>query len=97
VSYVIENNTWEDSSERLNEFWEYLSKESSVDYIPGFTDWWDYLHNNINHDIATGEAARRYYTAKEFSVTGVPTVFAPLAPQVDTKFFDPIYILTLIS
>ena len=24
VSYVIENNTWEGSSERLNEFWEYL-------------------------------------------------------------------------
>ena len=39
VSYVIENNTWEGSSERLNEFWEYLSKESSVDYIHGFTSW----------------------------------------------------------
>jgi predicted acylesterase/phospholipase RssA len=24
VSYVVENNTWEGSSERLNEFWEYL-------------------------------------------------------------------------
>ena len=30
VSYVVENNTWEGSSERLNEFWEYLSKESSL-------------------------------------------------------------------
>ncbi|MGB6672243.1 MAG: patatin-like phospholipase family protein, partial [Candidatus Nitrosopolaris sp.] len=28
VSYVVENKTWEGSSERLNEFWEYLSKES---------------------------------------------------------------------
>jgi NTE family protein len=28
VSYVVENNTWEGSSEKLNEFWEYLSKES---------------------------------------------------------------------
>jgi NTE family protein len=28
VSYVIEKNTWEGSAERLNEFWEYLSKES---------------------------------------------------------------------
>ena len=37
VSYVIENNTWEGSAERLSEFWEYLSKESSLDYIPGFT------------------------------------------------------------
>ena len=88
VSYVLENNTWEGSAERLNEFWDYLSKESSFDHIPGFVQWWDYLHNNVNHDIATGEAARRYYTAKEFSFIGVPTVFSPLTPQVDTKFFD---------
>ncbi|MGB0027441.1 MAG: patatin-like phospholipase family protein [Nitrososphaeraceae archaeon] len=89
VSYVMENNTWEGSSERLKDFWEYLSKESSLDHIPGFTDWWDYLHNNVDHSIATGEAARRYYTTKEFSITGVPTVFSPLTPQLDTKFFDP--------
>ena len=60
-----------------------------MDHIPGFTQWWDYLQNNINHDIAPGEAARRYYTAKEFSFIGVPTVFSPLTPQVDNKFFDP--------
>ncbi|MFL6403324.1 MAG: patatin-like phospholipase family protein [Nitrososphaeraceae archaeon] len=89
VSYVVENNTWEGSAERLGEFWEYLSKESSLDHIPGFEAWWDYLHNNVNRGIATGEAARRYYTAKEFSVTGVPTAFSFLMPQLDTKFFDP--------
>jgi NTE family protein len=89
VSYVAENNTWEGSAERLNEFWEYLSKESSLDYIPGFEAWWDYLHNNVNRGIATGEAARRYYTAKEFSVTGVPSAFSFLTPKLDTKFFDP--------
>src|SRR6476619_5185141 len=89
VSYVMENNTWEGSSERLVEFWEYLSKESLLDCIPGFTNWWDYLHNNIDHGIATGEAARRYYSTKEFSVKGVPTVFSNLTPKLDTKFFDP--------
>jgi NTE family protein len=89
VSYVVENNTWEGSAERLNEFWDYLSKESSFDYIPAFGQWWDYLHHNINRDIAAAEAARRYYAAKEFSFIGVPTVFSPLTPQVDTKFFDP--------
>jgi len=88
VSYVKENNTWEGSAERLNDFWEYLSKESSFDRYPGFMDWWDYMHNNVNPHIATGEAARRYYTAKEFAVVGVPTVFSPLMPQFDTKFFD---------
>ena len=89
VSYVIENNTWEGSSERLKDFWEYLSKESSLDYIPGFTYWWDFFHDNFNHNIATGEAARRYYTTKEFSVIGVSTAFSPLPPHLDTKFFDP--------
>jgi NTE family protein len=88
VSYVKENNTWEGSSERLNEFWEYLSKESVFDQIPGFTDWWDFLHKTINTNIATGEAARRYYAAKGFSIVGVPTVFSPLIPQMDTKFLD---------
>ena len=58
VSYVKENNTWEGSAERLNDFWEYLSKESSFDRYPGFMDWWDYMHNNVNPHIATGEAAR---------------------------------------
>ena len=92
VSYVTENNTWEGSSERLNEFWEYLSKESPIDQIPGFTDWWDYLHNNIHPGFASGEAARRYYSAKQFAITGVPTVFSPLVPLVDTRFFDPLNI-----
>jgi NTE family protein len=80
VSYVVENNTWEGSSERLNEFWEYLSKESQLDQFPGFTAWWDYLHNNVHPVIASGEAARRYYSAKQFSITGIPTVFSPFNP-----------------
>lgn len=88
VSYVVENNTWDGSAERLNEFWEYLSKESSFDQFPGFTDWWDYFHNNVHSGIASGEAARRYYSAKEFSITGVPTVFSPLVPLLNTRFFD---------
>jgi predicted acylesterase/phospholipase RssA len=89
VSYVKENNTWEGSAERLGEFWEYLSKESSLDQNPSFAYWWDFFHNKVNQHIASGESARRYYTAKEFSVTGVPTVFSPLTPQFDSKFFDP--------
>ena len=89
VSYVTENKTWEGSSERLNEFWEYLSKESPLDHIPGFTAWWDYLHDHIHPGFASGEAARRYYSSKQFAITGVPTVFSPLFPLLDTKYFDP--------
>ncbi len=64
VSYVVENNTWEGSAERLNEFWDYLSKESSFDYIPGFVQWWDYLHNNVNHDIATWRGCKAILYSK---------------------------------
>ena len=66
VSYVMENNTWEGSSERLVEFWEYLSKESLLDCIPGFTNWWDYLHNNIDRGIATGEVRGDIILQKSF-------------------------------
>ena len=89
VSFVLENNTWEGSSERLNEFWEYLSKESSWDKVPGFTYWWDYMNKYVNSNIASGEAARRYYSSKEFSIKGVPSVFSPLMPHLDTRYFDP--------
>ena len=92
VNYVVENNTWEGSSERLNEFWEYLSKDSPIDQIPGFTAWWDYLYGNLHLDIASGEAARRYYSSRQVMITGVPTVFSPSVPLVDTKFFDPLNI-----
>ena len=34
VSYVIENQTFEGSAERLIEFWNYLSKESIVESNP---------------------------------------------------------------
>ncbi len=90
VSYVVENNTWEGSSERLNEFWEYLSNESPIDQIPGFTAWWDYLHNNLHPGIASGEAPRRYYSSRQSVITGVPTAFSPSVPLLDTKFFDPL-------
>jgi NTE family protein len=87
VSYVLENRTYEGSAERLVEFWNYLSKESIVETNPFFKPWWDYWHA-INRGIAAGEAARRYYSAKEFAIYGVPNVFYPHRPTTDSKFFD---------
>ena len=89
VSYVKENKRWHGSAERLIEFWEYLSTESFIDKIPGFTEWWDYWHN-ISNDIATGESARRYYNTKQFIFEGVPNVFNPSKTLTDIKFFDPV-------
>jgi NTE family protein len=87
TSYVVENNTYEGSAEKLIEFWEYLSKESRMDANPFFEKWWEYWHG-VSKTIATGEAARRYYSAKEFALFGVPNVFSPLTPILDNRFFD---------
>jgi NTE family protein len=87
VSYVVENGTYEGSADRLIDFWNYLSKESIVETNPFFKPWWDYWHL-INKSVASGEAARRYYSAKEFVISGVPNVFTPLAPLPDNRFFD---------
>src|SRR5215216_2702753 len=87
VSHFLEKNTWKGSSEKLIEFWEYLSHDSYVDLIPGFKEWWDYLHS-INPNIASGKEARRHYSAKEFSYHGIPHMFALKYPLPDTKFFD---------
>ena len=87
TSYVIENGTYEGSAERLLDFWKYLSKESISDTNPWFKPFWDYLHG-VDKTIATGESARRYYSAKEFAITGVPNVFSSPIPAHDKKFFD---------
>jgi NTE family protein len=85
VSYVVENQTYEGCAERLVDFWNYLSKDSMVDTNPFFKPWWDYWHA-MNKEIALGEAARRYFSAKEFAIFGVPTVFYPHGR--DSKFYD---------
>jgi NTE family protein len=87
VSYVVENETYEGSAERLVDFWNYLSKESIAETNPFFKPWWDYWHT-IDREVASGEAARRYYSAKEFAIFGVPSVFYPHGPTHDNKFFD---------
>ena len=87
VSYVVENQTYEGSAEKLIDFWQYLSKESMVDTNPFFKPWWDYWHA-INGELASGEAARRYFSAKEFAIFGVPNVFYPHRPTHDSKFYD---------
>jgi NTE family protein len=87
VSYIKDKQTFEGSAERLVEFWNYLSKESFIEANPFFMPWWNYW-NSINRDLASGEAARRYYSAKEFAIRGVPNVFYPHQPIFDNKFLD---------
>lgn len=105
VSHVIKKRkeenrnvreSWEDSAEKLEEFWKsrLASNINLSTWWPfswdqkSWTHAWDML-NKANSDIATGEAARRYYSSKEFIINGTPNVFFPrLPPNIDCKFFD---------
>jgi predicted acylesterase/phospholipase RssA len=104
VSHVIEKGTWEGSAEKLNTFWKYVSNDPDLEYwYPYTTDnrnWisqWN-TQNEIYPNVATGEIARRYYSAKQFLWSGVPHVYlpqfsTPCLPFVgfsraDDKFFD---------
>jgi NTE family protein len=89
VSNAVEEG-WDYAANKLKEFWEYVSTNPYVQNIPGFSMWWDNVHN-LDPMAAPGEAARRYYSTKQFLLTGVPNVFLPPPfPKPDTKFFDPL-------
>jgi NTE family protein len=86
VSHVIENKTWKGSPERLIEFWEYLSCPTPD--ITKISANWKKEHDKNNPNAASAEAARRYYSVKEFLKSGVNKVYFPLPPREDEKFFD---------
>jgi NTE family protein len=87
VSHVIGNKTWKGSAEKLVEFWEYLSCPTPD--ITKISANWKKEHDKNNPNIASAEAARRYYSAKEFLKSGLDKVHSPiLPPREDEKFFD---------
>jgi len=104
VSHVIDKGSWEGSAEKLKAFWDHVSTEPNLrywyPYIPNKRDWVAYWNNQrkINPNVATGEAARRYYSAKQFLCSGVPNVYLPKfstpclpfngLPPADDRFFD---------
>jgi NTE family protein len=106
VSHFIEKGTWDGGVEKLDAFWDHLSTLSYPDLMPGFKEWW-HLWHNIYPSVAPGEAARRYYSAKQFMYTGVPHVYLPqfwtqslpfgAFPRMDYKFFDPFNIWYVYS
>src|SRR5918993_1283022 len=87
VSHVVENKTWKGSSEKLVEFWKYLSCPTPD--ITKISANWKKEHDKNNPNAASAEAARRYYSVKEFLKSGVDKVYSPiLPPKEDEKFFD---------
>jgi NTE family protein len=90
---------WEGSVKKLLDFW--YDTSSSPDFTkwkPFFSyDWpffkneddWISVWNTTKRDNkATGEAARRYYSAKEFLYSGAPKVFSHYTKESDERFYD---------
>ena len=87
VSHFLENKTWRGSPEKLESFWRYLSTPTPD--ISEALKPWKAEHEKGSHQVASEEAARRYYSVKEFSKSGVKNVFKPMyPPKQDNRFCD---------
>jgi NTE family protein len=88
VSNVVNRKkTWEEAAKELENFW--IDGEKGLSSTPGFSNlWWDEAKKQNNFS-ASSEAARRYYSVKEYLKYGTPNVFSSLPPEPDTKFADP--------
>jgi NTE family protein len=97
VSNVINRQkTWEEAVEQLEIFW--TDEEAGLSSTPNFSKWWwnhIYDKNKNTKQIEKGveEAARKYYSVKEYLKHGTPNVCTPPYPNPnpqrnDDKFRD---------
>src|ERR671916_1796909 len=83
---VNRNKTWEEAAKELENFW--IDEGNGLSSTPGFSNlWWDEARKQKKFS-ASSEAARRYYSVKEYLKHGTPNVFSPLPPEPDSKFAD---------
>src|SRR5215210_5605138 len=87
VSNVVNRKkTWEEAAKELENFW--TDKGRGLSSTPGFSNlWWEQVRMQKKFS-ASPEAARRYYSVKEYLKYGTPNVFFPLPPEPDSKFAD---------
>ena len=87
VSNVVNRKkTWEEASKELENFW--IDEAKGLSSTPGFSNlWWNEAKKQKKFS-ASPEAARRYYSVKEYLKHGTPNVFSPLPPEPDSKFAD---------
>ncbi|MDW0327037.1 MAG: patatin-like phospholipase family protein [Nitrososphaeraceae archaeon] len=96
---------WEGSVKKLLDFWSFISSSPNfTKWKPFFSYFWPFFGNekdwitvwdNANFgNIASGEAARRYYSSKEYLYSGAPNVFSYQINEIDDRFFDNIWPVT---
>src|SRR5918911_1398150 len=88
VSNVVNRNkTWEEAAKELENFW--IDEQKGLSSAPDFSKWWWEKAKKQNKLTASPEAARRYYSVKEYFRYGTPNTFSSLPPKPDSKFADP--------
>ena len=89
VSHFKEDNnrSWNSVSEKLQDFWNYISSDSPKRDVDFRIHWWNEVHKN-DQNAASPEAARRYYSAKYFLQNGADRAFSKPKLILDEKFFD---------
>lgn len=89
VSHFKEDSSksWDSASEKLQDFWDYISSDSPSRDVNFRIRWWNEVHKN-NPNAASSEAARRYYSAKYFLQNGADRAFSEPKLILDEKFFD---------
>lgn len=96
---------WEGSVKKLLDFWSFISSSPNfTKWKPFFSYFWPFFGNekdwitvwdNANFgNVASGEAARRYYSSKEYLYSGAPNVFSYQTNEIDDRFFDNIWPVT---
>jgi predicted acylesterase/phospholipase RssA len=101
VSNVVNRNkTWQEAAHMLEHFWMDQAKEQEkedeekggLSSTPDISKWWWWQDEAKQQTVfsASVEAARRYYSVKEYVKRGAPNVFYPIIPpELDSKFIDP--------
>ena len=88
VSNVVNRKkTWIEAAKELEHFW--MDERNGLSSTSGFSNvWWNEIRRQNTSTAASEEAARRYYSVKEYLKYGTPNVFSASIPKPDSKFFD---------
>ena len=84
---VNRHKTWDKAVEMLEDLW--MNEKNGLASTPDLSKWWRDDAKTQGMFSASQEAARRYYSIKEYLKHGTPNVCSGPKPEPDLKFPDP--------